>query len=123
MKFLGVPLPSIVIMVDTIQRMPHKVRTEYGDYNLTYGGDTIPEEFRHFMMGLFQGNGCDTQLWSIISSIVFPELRTQGFGIHSVNTFMTEIAYLVVFRYIDECEMIQSDDYMEATHSQIQLSI
>ena len=58
-------------------------------------------------MGLLQGNSCAPQLWSIISSIVFSELSTQGFGIHFVNYFTTEIAHLVGFRYVDDCDMIQ----------------
>ena len=68
---LGTPLPSIISMLDKIQCMEHKVRTAYGDSNLTYGGDTVPKEFRHFMMGICQGNSCAPQLWSNISSIYF----------------------------------------------------
>ena len=103
-------------MLDTINHMTHKVKTAYGDYNFTYGGYTIAEELRNFMMGLYQGNGCEPKLWSIISYIVFSELRTQGFGIHFVNFFTAEIAQVVGFSYIDDCDMIQSDDNIEATH-------
>ena len=78
-------------MLDTIQRMSQMVRTAYGDPNLTNGGDNIPNELRNFMMGLFQENGSAPQLWSIISSIVFSELRTQGFGIHFLDSFTGEI--------------------------------
>ena len=74
-------------------------------------------------MGLLQGNSCAPQLWSIISSIVFSELRTQGFGINFVNSFIAEISQLVGFSYVDDCYMIQSDDEIESTHSQIQLAI
>ena len=75
------------------------------------------------MMGLYQGNGCAPQLWSIISSIIFSELRTQGFGIHFVKPFTTEIPQLAVFSYVDNCDMIQSYEEIEATHSSLQLSI
>ena len=71
------------------------------------------------MMGLYQGNGCAPQLWLIISSIIFSELRTQGFGIHFVKPFTTEIPQLAVFSYVDNCDMIQSDEDIKATCSQM----
>ena len=67
------------------------------------------------MMLLCQGNGCATQLWSIIISIVLSALRTQGFRIHFVNSFTTKIAQLVGFSYVDDCDLIHSDDY-EGSH-------
>ena len=63
------------------------------------------------------------QIWSIIISIVFSSIRAQGFGIHYVNSFMAEISQLVRFSYVDDCDMVQSDDDVEATHSQMQLAI
>ena len=110
-------------MLDTIQRILHKVRTAYGSYNITYDRDIIPKEFRYFMMVTCQGSDCVPQLWSIISFIDFSALRTQGFGIHFVKSFTNEIAQLVGFRYVDDCDIIQSDYNIESTHSQIQLSI
>ena len=110
-------------MVDIIQSMAHRVRTAYGDSNLTYGGYTVPKEFNHFIMGIFQGNGCKPQLCSIISSIVFSTLCNQGFSIHFVNSFTTEISELLGFSYVDDCNIIQLDEDMEFTHSKIQLSI
>ena len=103
--------------------MSHKVRTAYGYSNLTYGGDTGPKYLRHFRMRIFQVNGCSTQLWSIISSIVFSALRTKGFTINFVNSFTTEISQLVGFIYVDDCGMIQSDDDIEATNSQMKPAI
>ena len=50
-------------------------------------------------------------------------LRTQLFGIHFVNSFKAEIEQLVGFSYVDDCYMIQSDDDIEATLSQMQLKI
>ena len=58
LKLLGIPLMSIINMLDSVKRMSHKVRTAYGDYNITYGRDTIPKGFRYFMIGICQGNGC-----------------------------------------------------------------
>ena len=110
-------------MFDTIQRMAHRVRTAYGGSNLTYVRDTITKELNHFIMVICQVNGCAPQLCSIIISIVFSALRTQGFGIHFVKSSTTEIAQLVGFVYVKECDMIQSDDEIESTFSQMQLAI
>ena len=71
MQHIGIYLPSIISMLDTIQNISHKARTAYRDYNLTYGRDTISDEFRNFMVGLCQVNGSVHQLWSIIRFIVF----------------------------------------------------
>ena len=95
-------------MLDTVKRVSHKVRTDYRYYNLTHGKDTTTKEFRHFIMGLCQGDSCEPQIWSIISSIVFSSLFTQGFGIHFVNSFTTEIEQLIGFIYVDDCDMIES---------------
>ena len=67
------------------------------------------------MMGICQRNDSVLQIWSIISSIVFLVLFTQGFGINFVNPFTAEIAQLLGFSYIDDCNTIQSDGNIEAT--------
>ena len=110
LQHLVIPLLSITSMLYTIQCMSHTARTAYGDSNITYGGYTIPNQFSQFMVGLCQGSGCAPQLSSVISYIFFLELQTQGFGTHFANSFMIEIAQLVVFSYVDACDMIQSDD-------------
>ena len=92
------------------------VRTAYGDSMLTYNVETIPDKLRHFMMGIFQLNGSETQPWSIVSSILFSSLRTQGCGIHFVNSFTTEISQVVGFSYVDDSAMLQSNNDIEATH-------
>ena len=75
------------------------------------------------MISLCQGNGSAPQIWFIISSVVFSEIRAQGFGIHFVNYFMTEISQLVGLSYVDDCDMVQSDDDIQATQSQMQLAL
>ena len=89
-------------MLDTIQRMSNMVMTAYGDSNIIYGGDTIPDESRHFMMRLYQGNDSAPQVWPIINSIVLLALRDPRFGINFVNCFMPEISQLARFSYIDD---------------------
>ena len=86
---LGITLPSIISMLGTIKCMSHTIRTSYGYYNLTYSGEIIPEEFRNFIIGIYQGNGCAPQLWLMLTSILFSTILSQGFGIHFVIYFTT----------------------------------
>ena len=74
-------------------------------------------------MRFFQEKRSAPQIWSIIRYVVFSSLQSQGIGIHFANSFPREIAQLVGFSYIDDCDMVQSDDDVEATHSQMQLAI
>ena len=120
---LGIPLMEIISMLDTIQRISHTVRMAYGDSNITYRGDIIPDDSSHFMMRLWQGNGSTPQIWSIIISVVFSALQSQGFGVHFSNSFTTEISQLVGFSYVDNFGMVQSHNDVEVTHSQMQLAI
>ena len=114
LKCVGITFLGIIIMLDTIKRMPHMFRKVYGSSNLMCGGDTTPDKFRHLIMGLCQVNGCAPQLWSIISSIVLSALWTQGFVIHFVNYFTAKISQLIGFSSVDDCDTIQSDDDIES---------
>ena len=118
---LGIILLEIIIMLDTIQRISQTVRMSHGDSNIMYGGDTILDDFRNFTMGLFQVNGSAPQIWSIIYSGVFSALWSQGFVIQFENYFTTEIAQLVAFSYVNNCNMFQSDNDVETTHLKMQL--
>ena len=70
LQCLGIHILEIIIMLDTIKRMSHTVRRAYGDSNLTYRGDKIPDDFSYFVMIHCQVNGSSPQIWSIISSVV-----------------------------------------------------
>ena len=96
--------------------MSHTFSTVYVDSNLAYGDEIIPNKFKHFMIGLFQVNGTEHQIWSIISNVLFSALQYQGFGIPFSNYFMREVAQLVGFSYVEYCDMVQSDDDVESTH-------
>ena len=54
---LGLPIEFILGMLDLIQSMVHNIRTGFGDSSTTYGGEDIPEEYKHHLQGLNQGNG------------------------------------------------------------------
>ena len=44
-------------MLEEINKMSHKVRTSFGDSEITYGGSQIPEGFNNNIPGSIQGNG------------------------------------------------------------------
>ena len=73
---IGIPLLSIIRILNTIQCMSPTVRTSYGDSNFIYIGEIIPNKLRNFMMRICQGNSCALQLWPMESYIVFSALQT-----------------------------------------------
>ena len=83
----------------------------------------FPRHKGHFMMLFCQGNGSAPQIWSIIISVVFSALWSQGFGIRFENSFLKEVEKLVGFSYVDDWGMVQLDVDIESTYYQIQLSI
>ena len=112
-----------ISMLDTSQHMSHTIRTTYGDSNITNGGDIIPNNFKHLMLFLCHEKCSAHQIWLIISPVAFSALLSQGFGIHSSDSFTKEVAQLVGFSYVDNCKMVQLDDYVEANHLQMQPTI
>ena len=84
---LGITLPEIITMLDTIQCMLRMVTVSCGDCDLTHRGDSILDEFRYFITGIFRGNYSAPQICLIKNSVVFSAFRSQGFGIHFVNYF------------------------------------
>ena len=69
-------------MLEAIQKVSHKVRTEFGNSETTYRGSHVPEGFNNNMQSLLQGNGSVPQIWSILISVIFAALWEQRFGIH-----------------------------------------
>ena len=61
-------------MLEAIHELPHKVKTAFGDSETTYRGSQTHEGFNDNMQGLLQGNGSATQIWSILSSVIFAAL-------------------------------------------------
>ena len=62
-------------------------------------------------MGHLQVDGSTPYIWSIISSVVLSSLRAQVFCILFVNSFTTDISQLVEFIYVDNFDMVQSDEF------------
>ena len=67
---VGVPKQKVFSMFTSIQKMIHKIRTVYGDSDISYGGEDIGD-WENFPQGVLQGNASGPQIWSILSSIIF----------------------------------------------------
>ena len=65
-----IPPSKIHSMFDTIQRMIHKIRTAFGDSDITYGGDDIGDWW-NYPQGVLQGNACGPAIWIALSSVIF----------------------------------------------------
>ena len=75
-------------MFSSIQRMIHKIRTTYGDSEITYGGDDLGA-FSHYPQGVLQGNASGPTVWILLSSVVFEILC---FSVHQpvqIDSFAT----------------------------------
>jgi hypothetical protein len=73
-------------MFHTIQECQHKIRTAFGDSDITYGG--LDAQYCTYPQGAGQVNGASPPLWGLSSSIMFEVLRDRGFA----SSFVTPIS-------------------------------
>ena len=117
---VGVHPNKLRSMFSSIQRMTHKIRTAFGDSDITYGGEDIGEEWQNYPQGVLQGNACGPQIWSILSSIIFDILHKRGFGVHFCNCLSKSLFTLLGFSYVDDCDLLQSQDDPASTLASMQ---
>ena len=87
--------------------MVHQIRTMYGDYDITYGGDDIGD-WDNYAQGVLQGNASGPTIWALISSIIFEILHKRGFAVKICTSISKQIFYMVGFAYVDDSDLIQS---------------
>jgi hypothetical protein len=102
---LGVAVPPVKCMLETIQNMKHHIRTNYGDsvFTMTSSGTLIPYQ------GILQGNGASPATWVIISAPLLDMLRTAGNGGHFVSPISKEKSHTVGFAFVDDTDLIHLD--------------
>lgn len=115
---LGLKKTTIFAMFDSIQRMTHRVRTAYGDSDITYGGDSYAN-WKNAPQGVLQGNAAGPVIWAILSSVIFDILRKKGFCDKFCMCLSRELFELVGFAFVDDADLIQSgadaDEVLEKT--------
>ena len=93
-------------MFSVIQRMIHRVRTYFGDSEITYGGDEI-EDWLNKPQEVLQENASGPTIWSLISSIIFEVLHKRGFAVEFCTSISRELFKLVGFAYVDDSDLMQ----------------
>ena len=107
MRRQNVPKSAIICMFSTLQDLEHKIRTAYGDSDITYGGPlwTVP------VQGVGQGNGAGPTLWAIISSPVLEVLRSEGYGTFFKTAITGKDLKFVGFSFVDDTDQVQTGEY------------
>ena len=102
---LGIAVPPVKCMLETIQNMKHHIRTNYGDsvFTMTSSGTLIPYQ------GILQGNGASPATWVIISAPLLDMLRTAGNGGHFVSPISKEKSHTVGFAFVDDTDLLHLD--------------
>ena len=95
------------MLIVTIQKMVHKVRTTFGESAMTYGGK-LPLRPNQ---GIPQGNGMGPPGWSIISSPCLEMLRTKGFGAQFNTPMSKKVVMFVGYAYVDDMDQVEMEKY------------
>jgi hypothetical protein len=74
MQRVGVPLPPIVSMFNTIADLHHYVRTSFGDSEVSFGGSGWVRPCQT----VGQGNGAGPQIWCNVSTPILDAMRAAG---------------------------------------------
>ena len=104
---VGIPHTKIQSMFGSIQRMVHRIRTAFGDSEISYGGDDIGN-WMNYPQGVLQGNASGPTIWSVLSSVIFEILHKRGFAVDYCTSISKQIFHMVGFAYVDDCDLIQS---------------
>ena len=120
LRRVGVKPQRIQSMFTSIQRMVHKIRTVFGDSNVTYGGDELDSKWENYPQGVLQGNACGPQIWSILSSTIFEILKKRGFSVRFCNSLSQSLFTLIGFSYVDDCDLLQAQETPELTLESMQ---
>ena len=59
--------------------MIHKIRTSFGDSDITYGGEDIGD-WENFPQGVLKDNASGPSICTVLSSVIFEFLHSRGFA-------------------------------------------
>lgn len=86
--------------------MIHRIRTAFGESEITYGGEELGDWQNH-PQGVLQDNKARPDIWSVLSSAIFDILRDCEFGNKIMSAISKQIFTLVGFIYVDDCSLLQ----------------
>ena len=103
---IGISHKRISSMFSTIQHMVHRIRTAFGDSEITYGGDDVGD-WKIAPQGILQGNASGPAIWAVLSSVIFDILHKRGFGVPFCSTLSKVLFIIVGFSYVDDCDLFR----------------
>ena len=106
LRRVGLPKQTVISMLEPIRTMEHRVRTAYGDAEITYGGDKWSID----PSGICQGNGAGPAIWALVSSPLFDCLREQGYGANLTSAISRTYINLTGFAFVDDTDTIQTGE-------------
>ena len=89
--------------------MSHRIKTVYGESEITYGGDDLGS-WENYPQGVTQGSASGPAIWLILSSVIFDILHKRGFTSNIISSVSKQLFTLVGFVYVDDCDLIQVGD-------------
>ena len=87
-----------------ILEMEMKIRTTYGDSDITYGG----EKWIKLPHGCGQGNGYGPAIWACISSPLLKILKKQGHGAEITSPITLKTLLLSAISFVDDTDMVET---------------
>ena len=80
-------------MFQSIQLMIHRIRTLFGDSDITWGGEYLIDllDWENYPQGVLQGNAAGPTIWSLLSSIIFEILHKRGFAVEFCTSISKEL--------------------------------
>ena len=107
---VGISHKRIKTMFQSIQLMIHRIRTLFGDSDITWGGEDLKDlgNWENYPQGVLQGNAAGPTIWSLLSSIIFEILHKRGFAVEFCTSISKELFCLVGFAYVDDSDLIQT---------------
>lgn len=100
---LGIPLPPVQCMLESIQNMKHNIQTGYGDsvWYISSSGTLIPYQ------GILQGNGAAPTTWVVLSTPLLNMLRTAGHGGFFQSPITKQHSHYVAYAYVDDTDLLE----------------
>ena len=93
-------------MFSAIQKMIHRIKTIYGESEITYGGEDLGN-WENYPQGVLQGNASGPSIWLTLSSLIFEILHKRGFSATISSSISKQLFTLVGFAYVDNSDLIQ----------------
>ena len=96
-------------MFQSIQLMIHRVRTLFGNSDISWGGEHLNDlkYWENYPQGVLQSNAAGPTILSLLSSTISEILHKRGFAFEFCTSISKELFCFVGFAYVDDSDLIQ----------------